>query len=125
MVFVSGVQAETSMELADKAEKLNAEGKYTEALESVNEAIKLDPELFNLYYVQGDILHQLRRYDDEVLAYEKGLAFDPENADILTRKGLALKEGERYEEAVESLEKAVQLYKKQMKNCGIAAGTTN
>lgn len=125
IISVSSVQAETSLELADKAEQLHSEEKYEEALETIEKAIDLDPELFNLYYTKAELLDHLERYEDEVAAIDKGLAFDSENADMLTSKAIALKKLERYEEAAETFETATLLYQKRLKNCGIPAGTTN
>lgn len=74
------------------------------ALAAFNQAISLDPNLGNAQRGRGEILLQLRRYEEALEAHEKALQINPEYVQLYVRKGYTL---ERL--AQQAFEKARQL----------------
>ncbi len=83
--------------------------KYYSALESLEKAIELKPDLEKAWVNKGSVLHEFGRYDEALEAYERAIELKPDYADAWTGKGAVLERLGRSEEALESLEKAIEL----------------
>ncbi len=71
--------------------------------------LETNPENAEALVKRGDILHQLRRYDDAVHSYNRALKIQPRDKDALNRRGNALLELNRHEEALESYDSALEI----------------
>jgi tetratricopeptide (TPR) repeat protein len=69
-----------------EAEALLAEGKYEQALATIDDAIAKNPNLARFHYVRGNALSYLNRDADARAAYEKAIALD--ETDALPHAGL-------------------------------------
>jgi len=58
---------------------------------------------------KGDILANLKCYEEAIKAYEEAIELDPDNALIWNNKGVTLQDLNRYEEALEAYDKAIEL----------------
>jgi hypothetical protein len=81
----------------------------SEALEQVEEVIKLDPEHADGWAARGDILDDLDRFDEAVVAFNESLSFKPDQADVFERRMLAFLNSGKYERALKDFEKVVEL----------------
>lgn len=81
-------------EAINKGNRLEAEGRYEEAIRFYDEAINLDPNNWNNWMTfnsKGDALSKLGRYEEAIEAYSKAIELTPENPISYGRKGAALK----------------------------------
>src|SRR5258708_362207 len=63
----------------------------------------------NEWLEKGNTLHEAKRYEEALIAYEKVIQLTPDNAFAYRNKGLVLYELKRYGEALLELERAIQL----------------
>jgi tetratricopeptide (TPR) repeat protein len=83
--------------------------RYDEALVTVEEAIRLDPNYAVAYNDKGVILSTLRRNDEALISYEEALRLDSSGAHTYSNKGNALVNLKRYDEALVAFEEAIRL----------------
>ncbi|SRR6266852_3034376 len=83
--------------------------KYEEALNAVEEALRLNPSSSTLWNNKGNTLYNLKRYEEALQAYEEALCFDSSDAIMWNNKGGTLKALGREKEAQKCYEKAHQL----------------
>ena len=79
------------------------------ALSVFDEAITLDPGFAYPWYGKGNVLDDLKRYDEALAAYEQSIALDAEYAYPWNGKGNVLGMLKRYDEAMVAFEKAIAL----------------
>jgi len=101
---------------AASAEALLAEGRtlyqekrYGEAIEKLEEAVRLDPALAEAHYCLGLAYHQSLRYMEAVQAFQKALAAKADYAEASAGLGTAYYQLDQTQEAIQALEKAVNL----------------
>ena len=58
---------------------------------------------------KGVTLHELKRYDEAIVHYDKALGLKPEYAEAWSNKGVTLHELKRYDEAIAHYDKALSL----------------
>uniref|UniRef100_A0A6B2L0G5 STI1 domain-containing protein n=1 Tax=Arcella intermedia TaxID=1963864 RepID=A0A6B2L0G5_9EUKA len=87
-------------------------GKFTEALADAEQCVKLGPNWARGFQRKGFALHNLRRYQEAVEAYKKGLEYEPNNDQI--KKGLS--EVEDLAKWEETQKKAEEKKNEQMKD---------
>ena len=54
-------------------------GKFEMALSDADECIKIKPDWGKGYHRKGTALHKMRKFEDSMEAYAKGLEIDPTN----------------------------------------------
>lgn len=74
---------------------------YDGALDDLNAAIDIDPELLDAYMDRGHLRYELKEYDLALEDYTRALAIKPEDIPALTCRGLALLETGQVEEAAD------------------------
>ena len=90
-------------------------GKYDEAINAYDEAIRLDPKYVNAWYAKGNNLNNLGRYDEAINAYDGAIRLDPKYENAWYAKGVDLKKQERYDEAINAYGEAIRLDPKYAK----------
>ncbi len=85
------------------------QGKYDEAIESLDAALKLDPNFIDAWVTKSAILGLQGKYLECIEACDKAIKLDPKNIFAWCNKGEALKDCCRYVEALEVLDKAIEL----------------
>lgn len=78
----------------DNPEKLNEigislaeEGKYEEALEYFDKALKLNPKCVDSWYNKGLALNRLDGHEKALFCYDKSLELDSEEVNIWNNRG--------------------------------------
>ena len=86
--------------------KLN---KIPEAIDTYNEAGKLDPQNAKIWSKLGLIYYNTKRYDEAIPAYKKVVIYDPSKTSAYVNLGAIYNIKENYEESVKFLSKATDL----------------
>jgi predicted O-linked N-acetylglucosamine transferase (SPINDLY family) len=84
-------------------------GKNDLALASYDRALTLRPESAEVLSNRGNILRELKRFEEALASYDKALALKPDYADALNNRGAALMELKRFDEALTSYDRALTL----------------
>ncbi|MBX3607488.1 MAG: tetratricopeptide repeat protein [Piscinibacter sp.] len=84
-------------------------GEFPAALEWLDRAVALDPQLASLHNNRGNVLLALDREDDAVASYDRALALGLEDAHALNNRGAALQARQRFDAALQSFERALAL----------------
>ncbi len=98
----------TKQQWIDDGNSLFNVGRYMEALNSFDRAIRLDPEYPDAYEGRGSVLYQLERYAEALASYEQAINLDPQFAQAYFGKGNVLYYLKRYSEALTCQEQAIQ-----------------
>lgn len=93
--------------LVSRARQLSYEGEHKKAIDSYEEAIRLDPANIELATEKCDFLRQIKSYDPLAEAYKALLRLDRSQTHLLNDIGQALHRIERFEEAVEWYDRAI------------------
>lgn len=97
------------IEIVNKAFKLNAQGKFEDALELYEKAILRDPNYDSPYFIKITNLRKLGRYDEAIQAADAALEKFPNHIEILSRKGFVLYSLKKYAEAINVYDKIILL----------------
>ena len=104
---------ERNMSAADKlflkGNKLYAEQKYDEAIESYNEALELSQTQWGYYFNLGLAYKKAEQKEDAIAAFKKALEMNPESYSINKELGQLLALEENYEEAKKYYAKASEI----------------
>jgi len=65
-----------------------------------------NPDAHNNY---GNVLRELKRFDDAIDSYERALRISPDHAEAWNNRGVALQEQSRVDEALESYDRALSI----------------
>jgi tetratricopeptide (TPR) repeat protein len=98
-------------------------GFHAIAIELIAQAIQLNGNNSLYYSNRGLALQGLKRLDEALASYDRGLALAPGNAEIFNNRGLALAELKRFAEALESYERGLAIkpdYAEALNNRGNA-----
>jgi tetratricopeptide (TPR) repeat protein len=93
----------------DEGDALSDQGRYEEALQAYEEAIKNNPNDAGAWNNKGVALNNLIRYDEALLAYENAIKIDPQYAEAWNNKGIVLCMQGKYNEAMPFIEKSLEL----------------
>ena len=92
-----------------EAVDLQKAGKFSEALQSYDQAIALSPGNANAFNNRGNVLQALNRFEEALASYEAAIALKPDHANAFNNRGNALQALKRFDEARASFEKATAL----------------
>lgn|GEM_PF-4772240 len=84
-------------------------GKYEQALEEINEALKAEPDQANALDTKGDILVCLGRYAEAVPFFDKAISQRPEEGEIYYNRARAYEGLKKTELALADYQKAIEL----------------
>ena len=82
---------------------------YGVALELMDQVIALTPDNGVAYSNRGNILKELRRYEEALESFDRAIALQPSYAEAYSNKGNVLQELHRYEESLFWYDKAIAL----------------
>ena len=100
---------DAAMVWVNKGNAFYNQGKYEDAVEAYDEAIKLDTENTYAWLDKGLALHELNRYYEAIEAYEEVIKLEPENSAAWNNKANDLSELDEDDEALMAYEKAIKL----------------
>ena len=87
----------------------NSEGQTQQALQLVDQAIKIDPVDSTSFWWQGHFYYMLSDYNKSLIAYSRSLELDPKNSGAAEGKGDALSQLNRSSEAISWYSEAIKL----------------
>ena len=114
--------AKTSPEKRDEAQRYYRlsqvqleQGKTMQAIESVDKALKLDPENAEAHYLLGFIRYQQSEYKPAVKEFRRALKLNPYYTDAHNHLGLVYRETKEYDKALAEFQAALndKSYKSQ------------
>ncbi len=92
-----------------QGDSLLAGGRYLEAIDSYDKAIKVQPLSFEAWLGKGRALRSLRKYEEALEVYEKVTEIRPDDAKAWNGKGNTLNSLKHYQEALNCFEKSIQI----------------
>lgn len=95
--------------LTQRADLYASRGWYTEALQLVEEAIRLDPTRAELHLGCGQCYASLKRYDEAIACFERCLREHPGHKVACRRKAAVYVEQKRWAEATVCMRQALEL----------------
>ncbi len=98
----------TKQQWVDDGNNLFNVGRYMEALNAFDRAIRFDPSYADAYEGRGSVLYQLERYAEALASYEQAINLDAQFAQAYFGKGNVLYYLKRYSEALACQEQAIQ-----------------
>jgi tetratricopeptide (TPR) repeat protein len=112
------IAAQSAQEWYDKAMQQVQEKQFTEALESCNKALMLNPDFAEAYNRRGYIYYQQKQYENTIADCSKALAIDPQLAKAYVNRGLAYYLQGNYTSALPDLRKVTALNEAIVKDNG-------
>jgi tetratricopeptide (TPR) repeat protein len=85
------------------------QGKFTDALRSIEAAIELSPRTAEPWILRGVILHSLGRSEEALASVDKATELNPRDMNAWYNRGVMLGEIGRFEESIESYDRALAL----------------
>ncbi len=82
---------------------------FSEALETFDRAISLNPEITEAWNNRGVALFRLGRMEESLESYNKALTLDPQNLDALRNKGFVLRSMGRFDEALQCYDTVLKI----------------
>ncbi|MCX6677431.1 MAG: tetratricopeptide repeat protein [Methanothrix sp.] len=108
----------------NKGFALNSLGKYDEAIQAYEEAIRLGPNYAKAWNNKGIALDNQGKHGEAIKAYDEAIRLDPNDADAWNNKGTTLgRDLGKYDEAIQVFDEAIRLNPNHVKawsNKGIA-----
>lgn len=101
--------SKTKQEWVDDGNTLFNAGRYMEALNAFDRAIRIDPTYADAYEGRGSVLYLLGRYAEALASYEQAIALDTRFAQAYFGKGNVLYSLKRLEEALACQEQALEI----------------
>src|SRR5205823_15061427 len=83
---------------------LNKQGRYEEAIEACEQAIRLDPNDAGAYSSKGVALNGQGRYEEAIKACEQAIRLNPNDAEAYSDKEAARYSLGRYKEQIKACE---------------------
>ncbi|TVU52107.1 MAG: tetratricopeptide repeat protein [Arthrospira sp. PLM2.Bin9] len=96
-------------ELAKQAEKLFLSNQLESAVAAYNQALKLEPNLAEVWNNRGVVLTKLKRYQEAIASYEKAIQIRTDYPDAWSNRGVALGKLNYYQAAIFSYDRAIAL----------------
>ena len=92
-----------------KAEELSYKGDRENAIKFYNEAIELNPNLYQAYYNRGLAYSVLRQYERAIQDYSKAIELNPNYFNAYNNRGNDYSNLKQYEKAIQDYSKAIEL----------------
>lgn len=96
-------------ELAKQAEKLFLSNQLESAVTAYNQALRLEPNLAEVWNNRGVVLTKLKRYQEAIASYEKAIQIRTDYPDAWSNRGVALGKLNYYQAAIFSYDRAIAL----------------
>jgi tetratricopeptide (TPR) repeat protein len=85
------------------------EGRYDEAIDSYNEAIKIEPSIFSGWRGKARTLRRLKRYEEALKCSDRAMQISADDSLNWFEQGYILERLERYAEALEAHNRSIEL----------------
>jgi beta propeller repeat protein len=104
-----GLDSGSAEEWLHKGIELVNQGKYDQAIQAWDEAIKINPQYTYAWSNKGNILNVLGKYDEAIRACDQAIKINPQYTYAWTNKGNALVGQGRYDEALQAYDQAISI----------------
>ncbi|MGK7923341.1 MAG: tetratricopeptide repeat protein [Trichodesmium sp.] len=94
---------------AKQADQFFFAGRLKEAVHSYNQALKIHPEMADVWNNRGVVLTRLKMLNEAISSYERALQIKADYADAWNNRGVSLIELQHYQEAINSFEQAIKV----------------
>ncbi len=88
---------------------LDYQGRYDEAINAYDEAIKLDPNYAKAWNSKGTILGKQGKFDEAIKCFDEAIRLDPNDAEAWYRKGVTLDKQGNYSDAIMAYDEAIRI----------------
>lgn len=102
-------QLKQAISLAKQGDKLFLDGDLEAAIASYDQALKIKPDLAEVWNNRGVALTRLQRYHEAIVSYESAIQLRYHYADAWNNRGVALGKLNHYEAAILSYQRAIDL----------------
>jgi len=92
-----------------KGQVFFSQGRYKEALQALDQSIKMNPRSAESWNERGNVLIAANRYEEALKCYEVAVALEPSFVPAWINKAQALNAMGRYDEALLACDKAIHL----------------
>ena len=93
---------------------LVSDGRYEEAIVSYDEALKLDPQDFNILVSKGVALAMMDKHSEAIECFDRAISIDEDNKFAQVQRGRSLAKMGMHAEAVNSYNRALALGHKDL-----------
>ncbi|NES08197.1 MAG: tetratricopeptide repeat protein [Okeania sp. SIO2F4] len=84
-------------------------GRLKEAINAYNQALKIYPEMADVWNNRGVVLTRLKIFDEAIVSYDRALQIRADYADAWNNRGVSLIELQHYQEAINSFEQGIKV----------------
>jgi tetratricopeptide (TPR) repeat protein len=91
-------------------QELSNQGKYAEAIQTFDKALKIDPNNTVILLNKAIALDAQGNHDAAIQTFDKALKIDPNNPDLLAEKGFTLRNMGNYSGALTYFDKALEIH---------------
>lgn len=92
-----------------RGNQLLQQGYYSDALIAYNQAIALNPNHGEAWYLRGNALGCLQQHQEALASYQRAIALQADRAEFWVNRGHVLVKLQQYAEAIAAYDKAIQL----------------
>jgi tetratricopeptide (TPR) repeat protein len=100
---------ETAVELNKKGWALHTLGRYNEAIQFYDRALKINPNYADTWNYKGISFYNLKKYDEAIQAYDRAIRINPNYAYAWNNKGCVFHTLGRYNEAIQFYDRALKI----------------
>lgn len=88
---------------------LCGKGRYDDAIEAFDKAIRLNPSSAVAWNNKGNALKLQNKHDEAIMAFDKSVELNPKFTDAWKNKGMALYDQHKYDEAIAAYDSALEI----------------
>ena len=94
---------------AKKGDQFFLSGMLKQAINAYNQALKIHPEMADVWNNRGVALTRLKMFDEAITSYDRALHIRADYADAWNNRGVSLIELQHYQEAINSFEQGIKV----------------
>ena len=103
------IEGKSASEWRDSGFEQGKNGKFQEAISYLENAVKLEPELEDVYYYMGAAYENLNSYEKAIECFEKEAKNYPHNPKPLSRIGLCYEKLNNFQKAIEAYKRVIEV----------------
>ena len=88
---------------------LGTKGKYSKAIDVLDEVLKIDSKNTSALKAKGLALHQLDEHEEAIETFDKALKINPKEKGVLEKKASSLQELNRHEDAIKLFDEVLKI----------------
>ena len=84
-------------------------GKYEQAIDEYNKALKLNPQYFGAYVNRGNAYEAMKRHWTAIRDYDRAIEINPNYGGAYMNKGVVYTKMKLYDQAISSISKGIEI----------------